>query len=98
MPAPGPRKVVTDLVVQVRIMPGPVVGSPGGVELAIREFHLRQTVLSVVSGEKGAGTPTRRLRKDALGCHLDSVPVYAEANLVEHGRRNRLAQLHHRSP
>src|SRR5271156_5568207 len=98
MPAPGPRKVVADLVVQERIMPGPIVGSPGGVELAILEFHLRQTVLSVVSGEKAGGIPTGRLFKDALGRDLDSVPVYAEANLVEHGRRNRLAQLHHRSP
>src|ERR1700721_1488438 len=98
MPAPGPRKVVTELVVQIRVMPGPIVGTPGGVELAILEFHLRQTVQSVVPGEETAGIPTGRLGIDALRGRRNGVPVNAKANFVEHGGRNRFAQFDYRSP
>src|ERR1700733_15285425 len=98
MPAPGPRKVVTELVVQIRVMPGPIVGTPGGVELAILKFDLRQAVQSVVPGIESAGIPTGRLGIDALRSGRNGVAVYAKANFIQHGGRNRFAQFDYSSP
>src|ERR1700684_3963105 len=98
MPTLRPGEIVTELVIQIRIMPGPVVGAPSSVELTILELDLRQAVEIVVASEKAAGAPTGRLRIDALGRGRNGIPVYAEANLVEHGGRNGLAQLDYGSP
>src|ERR1700677_689263 len=98
MPTLRPGEVVTELVIQIRIMPGPVIGAPGSVELTIREFDLRQAVEIVVPSEKAARAPAGGLLIDALRRGGNGVSVYAEANLIEHGGRNRLAQLNYGSP
>ena len=84
--SPQPRKIITNLIVQVRGTPWPIVGCPLGVWRSY-ELHRRKTVLGIVAAEDSRGTPAGGLCEGGAGCgnrrDVNGVSIHIQSCFVQ---------------